>query len=143
MINGTGSSPTPTYDSPIDIHAWFGLSYSNYLVLHRTLMQSMPAEWQERAVALLSELTDAYAAIPQADAYIVEPATECTYDELSPKDRASLGIKVSRNGRVYTDRGGEQHEADDFLLIPTGADPIPHYNRGRTFVAPALTTSDL
>lgn len=31
------------------IHGFFGLSYSNYLVLPRTLMQSMPVAWQERA----------------------------------------------------------------------------------------------
>lgn len=37
------------------MHLWFGLSYSAYLVLHRTLIQSMPDEWQARLVALLDE----------------------------------------------------------------------------------------
>lgn len=42
------------------IHMWFGLTYSSYLVLHRTLLQSMPEEWQEKFVACLEELNEAY-----------------------------------------------------------------------------------
>lgn len=37
------------------IHGWFGLSYANYLVMPRSLLQSMPDDWQERFVALLDE----------------------------------------------------------------------------------------
>ncbi|EFC79182.1 hypothetical protein FrEUN1fDRAFT_7713, partial [Parafrankia sp. EUN1f] len=36
--------PRPESDT---IHTWFGLSYSNYLVLPRSLLQSMPDRWQE------------------------------------------------------------------------------------------------
>jgi hypothetical protein len=38
------------------IHTWFSLSYANYLVVPRALLQSMPVEWQERMVTLLQEL---------------------------------------------------------------------------------------
>ena len=38
------------------IHSWFELSYSNYLVLPRLALQSMPAEWQHTFVACLEEL---------------------------------------------------------------------------------------
>lgn len=41
------------------IHEFFGLSYANYLTLNRTVLQSMPLEWQERFVACLRELDDA------------------------------------------------------------------------------------
>jgi hypothetical protein len=41
------------------IHTWFGLSYANYLVLPRTVLQSMPQDWQERFVALLGEVNAA------------------------------------------------------------------------------------
>jgi len=34
----TTADPRP----PCDIHTWFGLTYANYLVLPRTLLQSMP-----------------------------------------------------------------------------------------------------
>lgn len=38
------------------IHLWFSLTYANYLVLPRSILQSMPDEWQERFVACLAEL---------------------------------------------------------------------------------------
>jgi hypothetical protein len=38
------------------IHHWFGLTYASYLVLPRTLLQYMPAEWQRRFVGMLEEL---------------------------------------------------------------------------------------
>lgn len=39
---------------------WFGLSYSSYLVLPRTLMCGMPGEWQTRMAALLNEMREIY-----------------------------------------------------------------------------------
>jgi hypothetical protein len=42
-------------DSAEPIHSWFGLTYANYLVLPRALLQSMPKEWQAKFVALLEE----------------------------------------------------------------------------------------
>ena len=38
------------------IHGWFSLSYANYLVFPRSVLQSMPDEWQERFVALLEQV---------------------------------------------------------------------------------------
>ncbi len=43
-----------------DIHEWFGLSYSSYLVLPRSILQSMPDEWQKQFVALLDEAESLY-----------------------------------------------------------------------------------
>lgn len=40
------------------VHAWFELSYASYLVWPRSVMQQMPAEWQQRFVALAKELED-------------------------------------------------------------------------------------
>ena len=37
------------------IHNWFGLTYSNYLVIPRILMQEMPEAWQRKMVDLLNE----------------------------------------------------------------------------------------
>lgn len=81
------------------VHLWFGLTYSNYQVLPRTLLQSMPLEWQERFVGCLEELQAAFWHVEQADQFWV---------------RAKDG-----SGRFITD-------------------PVPHYNRGRTFVQPRL-----
>ena len=79
------------------IHHWFGLTYANYLVLERTLLQSMPEPWQKRFVECLSELRRAYAHIDFADEFLVQ----------------------ARDARgQFT------------------ADPVPKYNRGRTYIAP-------
>ena len=40
------------------VHNWFGLSYSSYMVFQRTVLQSMPDEWQQQFVALLQEIED-------------------------------------------------------------------------------------
>lgn len=53
------------------IHTWFGLTYSNYLVLPRTMLQSMPTEWQRRFVACLEELDAAAGDILGPDGYWV------------------------------------------------------------------------
>ncbi len=43
-------------DGPM--HGWFGLSYSSYLVIQRSLIQVMPIEWQARMVTLLEEMRE-------------------------------------------------------------------------------------
>ena len=48
------------------IHLWFNLTYANYLTLHRSLLQSMPEEWQHRFVRCLVELADAFEHVEQA-----------------------------------------------------------------------------
>lgn len=39
----------------MDVHELFGLTYANYLVLPRSLLQSMPDEWQRRFAACVDE----------------------------------------------------------------------------------------
>jgi len=52
------SQEHPKIDPEDAVHQWFGLTYASYLVLHRSVLQSMPAEWQARFVACLHELED-------------------------------------------------------------------------------------
>jgi len=47
------------------IHGWFELSYAKYLVLQRTLLQSMPLEWQDKFVELLEDMHKAFSGIPE------------------------------------------------------------------------------
>jgi hypothetical protein len=42
------------------IHTFFELSYANYLALPRSILQSMPAEWQARLVRCIDELDVAF-----------------------------------------------------------------------------------
>lgn len=78
-----------------DVHAFFGLSYASYLVVNRSLLQSMPLNWQHRFVDVMDELWDQFPDIEEP-IYTVHAR--------------------SRDGRFIRDA-------------------IPHYDRGRTFVA--------
>jgi hypothetical protein len=42
------------------IHLWFGLTYANYLVMPRSILQSMPDEWQKKFVLLLNEARETF-----------------------------------------------------------------------------------
>jgi hypothetical protein len=144
-----------------DVHTWFSLSYSNYLVFPRTFMQSMPAEWQERMVDLLEEMADAFEHVPQAEGYRVEAATHIEVSELTDEQMVQLGITADwyggatppegiaaddlnewkaeheQDGPTYY-RDGQEVDADEVVMFPV-ADPVPHYNRGRTYIEPRPT----
>lgn len=42
------------------IHAFFGLSYASYLVIPRSVLQSMPGYWQKQFVNMLHELGERF-----------------------------------------------------------------------------------
>jgi hypothetical protein len=144
-------------DAP-DIHTWFGLTYSNYLVLPRTLLQSMPDAWQRRFTAMLGELDAAFSHIDQAQAYKVDAAEEHEVSDLTAEQLAAEGITVGDGpceyahdhgdytgcytASVYTDAKGREMEHWERVLIPV-PDPVPPYNRGRTRITRAedLTAS--
>ncbi len=58
------------------IHEWFELSYAQYLTIPRSVLQSMPDEWQGRFVRCLRELDDAIDWRPEEGRYWV-----CLKDE--------------------------------------------------------------
>jgi hypothetical protein len=43
-------------DSGEHIHNWFELTYAQYLTIPRSVLQSMPSDWQRRFVQCLKEL---------------------------------------------------------------------------------------
>ena len=65
------------------IHTHFSLSYANYLVLPRTLLQSMPDAWQTRFVRMLDQLESAFQHVEMPEAYKVDAATEHIVGEMS------------------------------------------------------------
>ncbi|MFD9685147.1 hypothetical protein ACFWXO_05225 [Kitasatospora sp. NPDC059088] len=139
-----------------DVHTYFGLSYAGHLVLNRSLLQSMPPAWQRMFVLLMRQLNDAFDHVPQPEAYIVTAATEHIVRELSDADLAAVGITRDWYGGlaepqeldpealvawqdehrldepVYSD-GRSELDPDGLVQLPV-ADPLPHYNRGRTRV---------
>lgn len=92
----------PRYQASEAVHGWFGLSYASYLVVNRSLLQSMPDEWQRRFVACLEELNAHFAGVPEP-LYTV-----------NARDDSGRFIK----------------------------DPIPNYDRGRTFVFGSQVAAD-
>lgn len=148
-----------TIDARLDIHTWFGLSYSNYLVLHRTLLQSMPEEWQRDFVEKLDELHQSFAHVEQAACFKVEPAVEREVDDLSSEELKQTGLSKNDDcdcygyldestGRMvlvppvcphevtYYDGHGSEVPYDHIVMWPVDRDPVPHYNRGRTHIEP-------
>jgi hypothetical protein len=65
---------TESYDGrrDADVHGWFELSYAKYLTIPRSILQSMPVEWQKRFVACLQELDDALPWRPAEGRYWVQ-----------------------------------------------------------------------
>ena len=46
----TVAEPERTYERTSGpVHGWFGLTYANFLVVHRAQLQSMPLDWQRQA----------------------------------------------------------------------------------------------
>lgn len=43
------------YEYRKDLHGWFGLSYTAFVVMPRVAMMQMPKEWQEKMAELLHE----------------------------------------------------------------------------------------
>lgn len=54
------------------IHNWFELTYAQYLTIPRSVLQSMPTEWQIRFVNCLKELDSAIDWRPKDGRYWVK-----------------------------------------------------------------------
>lgn len=91
-----------TTREPVDVHTWFSLTYASYLVVPRSVLQSMPEEWQHQFTSLLDEMSARYGHLEWPD-YMVQA------------------------------RG-----ADGRFMV----DPIPHYNRGRTYIEPRTSREE-
>jgi hypothetical protein len=128
-----------------DIGEWFGLSYSNYLVLQRSILQSMPQDWQHKFVRLLEEIDDRMGEemsnlmpsnfcvrVLARETDLVHPDCErcegeCT--QVIDGDRIDCP-DCNGSGKDY--EGEMSYETPD--VVGFVEDPIPHYNRGRTVI---------
>jgi hypothetical protein len=54
------------------IHDWFELTYAQYLTVPRSIMERMPAEWQQQMAQLLTELDETFDWRPHDGRYWVE-----------------------------------------------------------------------
>ena len=88
------------------IHAWFELSYAQYLALPRSVLQSMPRDWQHRFVGLLEEL-------------------DTTLD-WRPQDGTQYRVTLHR-----PDEDAAEGDDDEAYWGPAIDDPLMDYRRGR------------
>ena len=59
-------------ESTEPIHDWFELTYAQYLTIPRSVLQSMPNNWQQRFVKLLDELDETIDWLPSDGRYWVK-----------------------------------------------------------------------
>lgn len=147
IVNAVNALPEPDDEA---VHEWFELTYSNYLTLPRSLMQSMPGLWQSKMVALLDEMRAAFKHLEWPD-YKVDAGKWCYLSDLNDSTLDALGITSQCAGEdvterkhdpseccpgecIYYDRDGDQIDHHTASVFVPGKDPMPHYNRGRTRV---------
>ena len=143
------------------VHAHFGLSYASYLVLPRTLLQSMPDAWQTQFVHLLTQFDDSFSHVPQAEMYDVRAGAELPLSEMGVDLLAEAGITEDwyrgekppdglpaadlnewkavheADQPTYYDASGHELGPDERVFLPE-ADPVPHYKpRPHPHPAPA------
>jgi hypothetical protein len=110
------------------VHAKFGLTYANFLVIHRAHLQSMPLPWQRQFVDLLEDLDAAYPDLDSTE-FEVRTVRDAYVEELTEDELALLGITRDdgENETAYTGKDGTEMRAGlSHVGIPV-PDPIPHY----------------
>lgn len=104
-----------------------------YVVVPRSLAESMPLPWQQQLVRLLAELQHAYGHLPWPIYRVVPSRTELLVD-LDEEQLAEVGclVEIDSDGELrYRDRQGrliehpEQHE-----VLVSCLDPIPRARAG-------------
>lgn len=101
------------------IHEYFELTYAQYLVLPRTALQSMPAEWQREFVNLIEQLDETFEFLPHQT------------------------IGSGKQYRVIVDELVEEFDADEKDFVQKWAnldmdDPMANYERGRRRLEPKV-----
>ena len=61
----------PEAEADQAVHAWFELSYAQYLTVPRSVLEAMPGPWQERFAACLHELDATFDWRPREGSYWV------------------------------------------------------------------------
>jgi hypothetical protein len=131
-------------DESEPVHLWFGLTYANYLVLPRSVLQSMPQEWQAKFCTLLDELHEAFGHLdwPRYDvrALVREPEFIQPYVPCEDCEEGDEECSVCSGERGVEDPEGPRFETPEEVGIRR--DPIPHYQRGRARLKPQIAFTE-
>lgn len=207
-----------------DIHGWFGLSYSNYLVVDHAATSHMPEEWRTETTGMLDELRRAFSHIEVAHEYVVVAGWEYEFGDLDDDQMRKADVATNaehihdgcehanpdddtfdceRENLRWYDWRGDEWDRHQYLIVPAetdgearqqkrevvhrsllqsmprewqarlvalmdavtpspaldapgayeircfdaaGAritDPVPHYNRGRTYIEPRIEPAEV
>lgn len=96
------------------VHDWFELSYAQYLTIPRSVLQSMPVEWQRRFVKCLEELEETIDWRPKEGVYRCQ-----LYTQVEEWQEDGGEVNGEPTGRFVTIWG---HPLED---------PLMDYQRGR------------
>ena len=85
-----------------DVHTWFSLSYSNFVVLHRSILQSMPEHLQHRFTSLMDEIREEFEGnVPEPEGGYMLTAKDARgrwmKDPIPPYDRGRTHIPCKSN----------------------------------------------
>ncbi|MER6183076.1 hypothetical protein [Streptomyces sp. NPDC001652] len=136
------SNPT---DGPV--HEYFELSYADHLVKNRTLLQSMPTEWQEQFVTLLRQLDDAFDHVDKPKGYRVTAGRWMQLDDMTLGELDAAGIRMDGeepgagpgdDTRYHREEDGAELEGHDYAFVP-GPNPIRHYRHA--YIEPRLQSA--
>lgn len=127
---------------PVDIHTWFSLTYANYLVLPRSVLQSMPEEWQHRFTAIMDEAQAAFSHLdwPAYNVRVLKREPEVISPECPECEGEGWLEQGGRECQACPSCKGSGTEGDQRYETADEVgyrdDPIPHYDRGRTRLEP-------
>jgi hypothetical protein len=114
---------------------------ADYLVVPRSLAQSMPLRWQQLFLGLLDDLHDAYRNLEWPEYQVVAGRMELLAD-LDERQLAAVGYVAdldSDGELIFRDVEDEQPvpEADQLRVLAPVRDPIPPASAGRVPPRPA------
>lgn len=91
---------------PQDVHDWFGLSYAQYLTVPRSVLQSMPPDWQREFASLLDRLDEVFDWRPRNARYWV-----------SLRGRDGKYLPISRDPFMDYERGRRRWTPEEIEAI--------------------------
>jgi len=135
-------SPTPGSTTPLRDYLDGGVpgTTPEYVVVPRSLAQSMPLRWQQQFTGLLAELHDAFAHLPWPENRVV-PSRWARLRDLAEEPLAAAGYiaELSSDGELeYRDSSGERVADPSALRVLAPVDdPLPKVADGRVEPRPA------
>ncbi|BDZ52566.1 hypothetical protein GCM10025867_48070 (plasmid) [Frondihabitans sucicola] len=91
---------------------------SDYIVLPRSILSSMPHKWQDGLVDLLVDLDRTHNPKTLADRYVVQAVRSVTISDLDDDERDFYGFEPADDGIHFVDRDGKLLAVDARVEIP-------------------------